>query len=55
MNNKDEKVNHSIEERPVHLEDEFYKPLYDETGRAYPPPEAVFDYYDENYYYELVE
>lgn len=44
-----------LENRPAFLEDEFYQPLYDEVGRPYPPPEAVFDYYDETYYYELVE
>ena len=41
-------------ERPYE-NDEFYEPLYDEHGRPYPPAEAIYDYYDENYYYELVE
>lgn len=34
--------------------EEFFDPVYDEFGNVMPPPQAVYEYYDENYYYEMV-
>jgi len=33
---------------------EYFVPSFDDMGNPFPPPEAIFEYYDENYYYELV-
>ena len=58
VDNKDSKVDKAgteIFQSSHYFEDEFYLPQFDEFGKPYPPPEAVYDYYDETYYYELVE
>ena len=33
---------------------EYFEAVVDEFGNLQPPPQAMYDYYDENYYYEMV-